>query len=290
MKFSTTSVILAAALGVSAHPSGHVHQRAHNSVQARGDFVMANKPAVAPTSTSVPVATPTPSSAAPAKDATSGSSGTGVSSYTKFCQGGNSKRATAAEIAYKGNVGSGGQYGCNMMAVQNHLVSQYEYTMVFNNAGGDAECACWNKIGPDGGINGFFNGNEALKFSLPAGGKQTIAVDSNSQVGCTCGEGSLPLTPIGQFAGTWIEGDVGNLSNGGWSGWDASSLVAAAAGMDIPGLNVCGTGAQAGTCSTIFPGGSGKNAFVAGTAAMDGLGLNCPPGGQSVIVTVGYQG
>jgi hypothetical protein len=251
---------------------------------------MANKPAVAPTSTSVPVATPTPSSAAPAKDATSGSNGTGVSSYTPFCQGGNGKRATAAEIAYKGNVGSGGQYGCNIMAVQNHLVSKYEYTMVFNNAGGDAECACWNKIGPDGGINGFFNGNEAMKFSLPAGGKQTVAVDSNSQIGCTCGEGSLPLTPIGQFAGTWIEGDVGNLSNGGWSGWDASSLVAAAAGMEIPGLNVCGTGAQAGTCSSIFPGGSGKNAFIAGTAAMDGLGLNCPPGGQSVIVTVGYQG
>lgn len=293
MKFTTSSVILAAALGVSAHPSGHVHQRAHNSLQARGGFVMANKPAVVPTSTSVAVATPTatPSAAAaPAKDATSGGNGTGVSTYTKFCQGGNSKRATAAEIAYKGNVGSGGDYGCNIMAIQNHLVSQYEYTLVFNNAGGDAQCACWNKIGPDGGINGFFNGNEAIKFSLPAGAKQAVAIDSNSQMGCTCGEGSIPLTPIGQFAGTWIEGDVGNLSNGGWSGFDASSLASVAAGMDIPGLNVCGTGPQEGICSTIFPGGTGKNAFTAGTAEMDGLGLNCPPGPQSIIVTVGYQG
>ncbi|EHK25051.1 uncharacterized protein TRIVIDRAFT_71735 [Trichoderma virens Gv29-8] len=293
MKFSTASIFLAA-LGASAHPSGHAHKRAHNSLDARGDFVIANKPAD-PSPTSTPVASPTPSPAAPpAQKAASSSSnsaagqGSGPSVYTPFCRG-NSKRATAQEIAYKGNVGGSGPYGCNLMAVKSNLLDQYQYTVVFENAGDDSTCFCWNKIGPDGGINGFFNGNEALKFDLPAGGKQVLAVDSNSQFGCACGKGGPELTPIGQFASTWVEGDVGNLSNAGWSGFDASSIVAAAAGMDIPGLKVCGTGAQANTCSTIWPGGKGDNAFVGGTEALDGLGLNIPAGKTSVIVTVNYS-
>lgn len=286
MKFSTTTIILAAALGVSAHPS-HVHKRAHNSVEARNDFVIANKPAASAPATSAAAASPT-SSVAPAASsaapASSGGQGAGPSTYTPFCSG-NSKRATAAEIAYKGNVGGSGQYGCNLMTVQSNIASKYQYTVTFTNAGEDNSCKCWNKIGPDGGINGFFNGNEALSFDLAAGAKQVLAVDANSQFGCSCGKNGPELTPIGQFAGTWVEGDVGNVSNGGWSGFDASSLVAAAANMDIPGLNVCG----AGTCSTIFEGGAGKNAFVAGTAAMDGLGLNLPAGPVAIEVTVNYS-
>ncbi|KAL6871249.1 hypothetical protein J3F83DRAFT_734752 [Trichoderma novae-zelandiae] len=283
MKFSTTSVLLAAALGVSAHPSGHAHKRAHNSVEARGDFVMANKPAEAPTTTSAaPVASPTAT-------ASSGSESSGTATVKPFC-GGNSKRATAAEIAYKGNVGAGGSYGCNIMTIDNSLVDKYQYTMVFDNAGADTTCFCWNKIGPDGGINGFFKGNQAITFDVPAGGKQAVAVDTNSQVGCACGSGGPELTPIGQFASTWVEADFGNISNGGWSGADASSLVAAAAGMTIPGLKVCGTGDAAGTCSTIFPGGKGDNAFTAGTEYLDGLGLNLAPGKTSLLVTIDYQG
>ncbi|RFU76810.1 allergen asp f 4 [Trichoderma arundinaceum] len=295
MKFSTTSILLAAALGVSAHPSGHAHKRAHNSaVEARGEFVIANKPVDAPASSAAPVASPTPTPAAPAPSAkptgSAGGQGSGPSVYTPFCSGSNSKRATAAEIAYKGNVGAGGAYGCNIMAVQSNLVDKYQYTMVFENAGGDSECFCWNKIGPDGGINGFFNGNEAMKFKLPAGGKQVVAVDSNSQVGCACGTNGPELTPIGQFASTWVEADFANLSNRGWSGADASSIVAAAAGMNIPGLQVCGTGAAAGTCSTIYPGGKGDNAFVGGTEYEDGLGLNLAPGKTSITVIVDFQG
>ncbi|PTB67595.1 hypothetical protein BBK36DRAFT_1167984 [Trichoderma citrinoviride] len=282
MKFSTTSVLLAAALGVSAHPSGHAHKRAHNSaVEARGDFVMANKPADAPTTTSAgPVATTT--AAAPA------SSSTGSATVKPFCSG-NSKRATQAEIAYKGNVGAG-TYGCNIMTIDESLIDEYQYTVLFKNAGADTTCFCWNKIGPDGGINGFFKGNQAITFDVPAGGSQPIAVDTNSQIGCACGPNGPPLTTIGQFAGTWFEGDFGNMSNGGWSGADASSLVAAAAGMTIPGLKVCGTGSTAGTCSIIYPGGKGDNAFTAGTEALDGLGLNIAPGKTSLVVTIDYQG
>ncbi|KAH6610134.1 allergen asp f 4 [Trichoderma cornu-damae] len=296
MKFSAASILLAAALGVSAHPSGHhAHKRAHNSVEARGEFVVAKKPVYAPASSAapVPVASPTPSPAAPAASSKpsspAGGQGQGPSTYTPFCSG-SSKRATAQEIAYKGNVGGSGQYGCNIMAVQSNLVDKYQYTLVFENAGDDTQCYCWNKIGPDGGINGFFNGNEAMKFSLPAGCTQVVAVDSNSQVGCACGKNGPDLTPIGQFAGTWVEADFGNLSNGGWSGGDASCIVAAAANMAIPGMKVCGTGAASGTCSTIWPGGKGDNAFVGGTEALDGLGLNLAPGKTSMHVTVNFQG
>ncbi|KAL7912693.1 hypothetical protein GGI35DRAFT_259544 [Trichoderma velutinum] len=299
MKFSTASIFLAA-LGASAHPSGHAHKRAHNSLEARGDFVIANKPA---DPSPPPVASPTPSPAAPkpspsapaappppAKTPSSAAGqGSGPSTYTPFC-GGNSKRATAAEIAYKGNVGGSGPYGCNLMPVKSNLLDQYQYTVVFNNAGDDSSCKCWNKIGADGQIDGFFNGHEALTFDLPAGGQQVLAVDSNSQFGCACGKGGPELTNIGQFASTWVEGDVGNLSNGGWSGFDASSIVAAANHLDIPGLKVCGTADYADVCSTIWPGGKGDNAFVGGTEALDGLGLNIKPGKTSVIVTVNFSG
>ncbi|KAL7937377.1 hypothetical protein V8C35DRAFT_292360 [Trichoderma chlorosporum] len=299
MKFSTASIFLAA-LGVSAHPSGHAHKRAHNSVEARGDFVIANKPA--DPSSAAPVAAPTPSpvsppaappagSSAPASPASPAGQGVGPSVYTDFCVG-NAKRATQAEIAYKGDVGSNGHYGCNLMTVKSNLLEQYQYTVVFNNAGPASTIFCWLKIGPDGGINGFFKGNEALSFDLPAGGQQVLAVDSNTQFGCAAGPlGAGPeLTNIGQFGSTWLEGDVGNLSNKGWSGFDVSSIVSAAAGLTIPGLKVCGTEQYADQCSTIWPGGKGDNAFVGGTEALNGLGLNIAAGKTSVIVTVNFSG
>lgn len=304
MKFASASVLLAAALGVSAHPSGHAHKRAHN-VEARGEFVIANKPVQAPTTTSAPIVVPTPtptpskaapapakpSSASPSPSSSASSGGQGASVYTPFCANSNSKRATAEEIAYAGNVGSAGDYGCNIMTIQNHLIDQYDYTIQILNAGNVANTVvCWNKIGADHQIDGFFNGHQALEFTVAPGETQTIAVDSNSQIGCSFGPNGPELSPIGQFCGTWIEADFGNLSNGGWSGADASSIVAAANKMPIPGLQLCGTGAYASKCSTIFEGGKGENAFVGGTEALDGLGLNLIPGPQSLKAVINYQG
>lgn len=297
MKFSSTTLLLAAALGVAAHPSGHAHKHIHRSaVDKRTDFFVAKKPAppapvkavVAPSSVVVPAPTTPTAQATPQASSPSGSgSGTGASVYTPFCGGKTSKRATAAQIGYKGNVGTAGNYGCNMMLIQSSIANQYDYTTTFTNAGSeDQKCACWNKIGPDNGINGFFKGNQALNFDLPAGGSQVVAADANTQGGCSCGAGELSLTNFGQFAGTWVEFDFGNESNGGWSGADASCLVAAKYGLTIPGLNVCGSG----TCSTILPGGTGTNAYLAGMEDADGVGLNLPAGKTSLQVTVAYQG
>lgn len=305
MKVSAATILITAALGVSAIPSGHGHgHHIHRSVERRGNFVMANKPKIPepkpepkteaepePTTTEAPKETKAAPSKPAATSSSSSDSGSGSGGYAKpFC-GGNSKRliqrATDAEISYKGNVGVQGKYGCNLMVVDNDVADKYKYTTTFKNAAGDDQkCVCFLKIGPDNGINGFFNGNQALDFDLPAGGEKVVAADENTQGGCACGSGKVPLTTDGQFASTWVEFDFGNESNDYWSGADASCLVSAAHGLDIPGLNVCGHG----NCSTIYPGGTGKNAFLGGMEALDGLGLNLPAGEARLEVTVGYTG
>ncbi|KAK7398197.1 hypothetical protein QQX98_012436 [Neonectria punicea] len=282
MKVSASVIILGAALGVSAHPSGHAHMNAH---KARGDFVVANKPTTTVTQyvTQAAVATESTAAAAtatPSSDDEDDSTGT----YVDFCSGSTEKRATAEEIAYEGNTGTSDNYGCNMMTVSKSIASQYKYTATFNNAvSEDQSCVCFNKIGPDGGINGFWKGNQAISFTLPADGSKVVAFEDNSQGGCVCGVGEVPLTSIGQFAGTWLEFDFGNESNDKWSGADASCLVAAANGLDIPALKVCGSG----TCSTIETGGTGENAYLGGMEAEDGVGLNLPAGKVRLTLTVG---
>lgn len=284
MKTSSTIVLLAAALGVAAHPSAHAH--AH----ARRGFVVANKPVtvvetVYAQPTAEAAAAPTTNESAPKKTpkkskSKSKSSGT----YKEFCGGKVSKRATTEQIAYKGNTGVEGDFGCNMMEVDAGISEKYKYLISFSNAKSvDQKCVCFNKIGPKGLIDGFWSGNEAVSFDLPGDGEAHIAVDVNSQGGCSCGVGSVPLTSIGQFSGTWLEFDMANESNGGWSGADASCLVSSDAGDDIPALKVC----DQGTCSTIYAGGKGVNAYTAGTHDLDGVGLNLAPGKVRLAVTVG---
>jgi hypothetical protein len=172
------------------------------------------------------------------------------------------------------------------MTVDNSLSSQYQYTAVFTNGGADTyQVTCFNKIGPMGLINGFF-GFSATTFNLAVGQSQTVAFDSNSQGACAFHPGGLPKTVYGEWAGTWVEFDFGNESNNGWSGADCSSLVAQNAGLDVPGCKVC----SSGTCSTIYPGGNGVNAYTAGMEALDGIGLNLGPGKASLQVTVGFSG
>ncbi|KAJ6787449.1 hypothetical protein PWT90_10008 [Aphanocladium album] len=211
--------------------------------------------------------------------------------YIPFCADTTQqKRASKEDIAYKGNVGST-RYGCNIMLIPDSIGSQYEYTMRFENQGPhEQDCKCWNKIGPTGEIDGFFAGHEAVNFTLaPAGGTggtQMVAFDDNSQVGCACHAGTLPLTAENrQFASTWVEGDFGNQQNRGWSGYDASCLVSASEGMDIPGLRVCGCN----SCSTIPPGGkTGTRAYLHGMEDVDGAGPSCPPGPVALTVQVDF--
>ncbi|KAK0385697.1 hypothetical protein NLU13_6874 [Sarocladium strictum] len=310
MKFTTSTVLFAAALGASAHPSGHAHKHAHRSLEARADFVMNLKPVpVAPVAPVAPAAPTTTTTQQPAPAATSQTAAApqnakpsstgpppskGSGAAKPFC-GGQSyaksyskKRATVADIFYKGNIGAPNAYGCNLMLVDEDVAEQYDHITTFTNADTKTQqCACFNKIGPVGGqVNGFFNGNEALKFTVAPGEKKYLAADVNTQGGCSCGPGEVALTTWGEFADTWLEFDFASDINKGWSGADASCLVAAAEKMNIQGMNVCGHG----TCSTINPGGTGTNAYLGGMEAEDGVGLNIPPGPVRLSVTLAYNG
>ncbi|KAH6989330.1 hypothetical protein BKA56DRAFT_252704 [Ilyonectria sp. MPI-CAGE-AT-0026] len=285
MKVSSSVIILGAALGVSAHPSGHAHQNVHK----RGNFVVANKPTTTVieyvTAAAVAAEAVSTTAAAAAVSSTAASDDSSSSEYVEFCSGSTAKRATLAEIAYKGNTGTEDDYGCNMMTVKESIASLYKYTATFNNdVAKDQACVCFNKIGEDGGINGFWSGNEAISFTLPASGTKVVAFEANSQGGCACSVGTaVELTDAGQFASTWLEFDFGNTSNDDWSGADASCLVSAANSKYIPALKVCGSG----TCSTIYSGGKGENAYLGGMEAEDGVGLNLAAGKVRLTLTVG---
>lgn len=310
MKFSSSAVLLAAALGASAHPSGHAHQRAH----AKRDFIVANNPvtvyethvvtAAAAPATAVPEA-PAPvepkkeEEAVPKSYAASGpsnpelpklnkgkkhSSGSG---FKPFCGGKKAKRATLEDIASTGNTGVEGSYGCNMMTVDSDVADKYTYTTTFkNDHSEDKQCSCWNKIGPLGKIDGFFAKNIPLHFTVSGKSSQVVAFDEDSQGGCACASKEVPTTAMGLVAGTWLEFDFGSERNGGWSGADASCLVSAKENLDIPGLRVCGHN----TCSTINPGGTGENAYLGGMEAEDGIGLNINDKKVRLTVDIDYSG
>ncbi|ERS95163.1 allergen Asp f 4 [Sporothrix schenckii 1099-18] len=335
-----TNALLLAAIGVSAHPSGHahLHRAVHEQHQAEkrdvlvtatidgkvvswtqggSPFKAAHKPTDAaavvntPTTTSTPAAAATPStkasssakaaaspsaaaspasSAAPSSsDSSSGASGSGISTYEAFGSCASSKarktkkRATEANIAYAGNTGCNG-YGSNVKLVQSSIADKYTYIVkAVNSASSTMQCQVWNKIGPDGGVNGFFINNQALTFTIPAGASQHVVFDANSQGGMCCQEGSVSLTDAGEFLCPWLEFDFGDAANQGWSGFDASALVAGSAKAPFGALNVCT--ADGATCSTLFAGGGGTNAYLPGDEKLDGIGGNLAPGAVSLIAT-----
>ncbi|KAH8841990.1 hypothetical protein MCOR27_004824 [Pyricularia oryzae] len=252
----------------------------------------------APVPTATPSASPPPPPASPASPpaqnspppSSSGSgSGTGVTSYTPFCNGQPtvSKRATVANIAYVGNTGTASNWGCNILLVADaQTADQYKYTMKITNQSKDKQiCTCFNKIGPTGLIDGFFH--QGPTWTMEGQGTQYVAFDDNSQGGCVCNAGdTLRKTPMGQFAGTWIESDFGSSINKGWSGADISAIVPDNYKMQVDGAKVC----FAGTCSTVWPGGKHDNAYVGGLEDADGIGLNIPPGKCQLDVQVAFSG
>ncbi|GAO17366.1 hypothetical protein UVI_02038860 [Ustilaginoidea virens] len=286
MKVSSTTLVLATALGVAAHPSGHAHRNLHRSMEKRTDYVMAKKPADVQVNANLDVSLgsaqpPAASSAGQSQSTTPDSPVSGVAK--KFCTGSN-KRATAAQIAYKGNVGTTLEHGCNLMMVDNAAL--YDYTATFENKSGkDQTCVVFLKIGPTGLINGFQKGNEIITFKLPANSKKVLAAEANSQGGAACSPGDAVKTnQYGQWGATWLEFDFANESNGGHSGADASCLVPASAGLPIQAMTVCGGDKP---CSVINNGGTGTNAYLQNMEAFDGVGLNFNPGPVALNVTIG---
>jgi len=297
-------LILAGVLGASAHPSGHAHlHRAAHEKRTPSVFVKnihhpaaaSAKSSAAPAATSVAAAA-LPSS--PAVAAASAPKGEDASTnYVPFCSEGGApsaaskeKRVTYKQIMYVGNLGmsNGCPWNSNIMEVPAGAADKYDYIQKFTNVASEPyEVRCANKMGADSLLTGMFDvpSQKQLVFTLAPGESRHVAAEPNTQLACAFGPGSVEKTKYGQFAGNWVEADFGNASNNGWSGADCSSLVAQADGKSVPGCRVCGHG----TCSTIWPGGKGENAYTIGMEALDGIGLNLPAGKVWLDVEVGFQ-
>ncbi|KAK0730921.1 hypothetical protein B0H67DRAFT_476067 [Lasiosphaeris hirsuta] len=298
----THVLLLAGALGVTAHPSGHAHN--HRAAHEKRDvptFVKnVHKPVAAPAPSAAPsaAAAPAPAAAAPAPASSAAapkSSAESSSAYVPFCSetgGKKVKRATLDQIMYTGNIGMTNNcpWASNIMVVPNNIAHLYKYVQTYTNVASEKyQVLCGNKMGAEPGqLTGMFSkvpNQELVTFDLAPGETKTVVMEGNTQGICAFAPGTVPTTTYGQYAGVWVEVDFENSSNAGWSGADCSSLVAQAYDMDVPGCSVCGSG----VCSKISPGGHADNAYTKGMEALDGIGLNLPAGDVVLEVKVGYS-
>lgn len=122
---------------------------------------------------------------------------------------------------YIGNVGA--PYGSNIIKVSDAKADSFQYTNNFKNTGSSpVNVIVWNKSGPDGQANSGQFSAPALSFELAPGASQYVAFDKNSQVAFCNFSGKK--TSYGANDCTFGEADFGNESNGGWSGYDVSSI------------------------------------------------------------------
>lgn len=295
----------------TARLHGHERRHAHHDKRAVGDMVYATINGVlqswvnewsghaattTPTSTSeeaTPVAT-TPTSviasvsAVPtpdASDSSSSSSEPSVDWYShpsngQYTREGFGKKTSASggggTIFYKGNVGD--PWGSNIIEVSAQKASQYKHVVEFK--GNNVEpwtVVFWNKIGPDGKLDGWY-GNSALKFTLEPGETRYVAFDDDTQGGWAAAKGEdVPKDQFGGYCTTWGEFDFSSSANNGWSGWDVSAIQAQSAKQEVQGMKICTHDGQ--KCSTITRNAANViNAYTEALKAVNGIGGNSQTG------------
>lgn len=131
---------------------------------------------------------------------------------------------------YIGNVGI--PYGSNMAKVPESEIDNCKYSIKFINDGGNAmSIILWNKSGKDGRPLSGMALAPNLKFPLGIGESQAVCFDENSQVAFARDCERNPLK--GNIPDcTWGEADFGNISNGGHSGYDVSSIPNSAGNVE----------------------------------------------------------
>jgi hypothetical protein len=310
MQIKNTLALLTALTAGSAVARTHGHARRHQHLKERalGDEVTATidgqvvhwlnnyaGPTGAPADplAAVPTApaSTAPSPVAPAPSAVSAAAPAVSSSVSNLATGfGKSVASTGSGIFKCGNTGE--PYGSTIIQIKEQDVPNYKYTIKLDGSKitEDYKVGAWNKCGPTGALDGFFQQTLPLEFDLPAGQTAYIAIDDDVQGGLVANPGSIPRTSYGAIAGIWVEFDFGNSDNGGYSGFDASCIVAQNAGIasQLQGLSVCLADGQ--QCSSI---GNGcnviNNAYDAALAAVGGVGGNVAPGPVSLVATLGWN-
>jgi hypothetical protein len=194
---------------------------------------------------------------------------------------------TGSGVAYKGNVGN--PYGSNIMEVSATSAKEHQYVVQFNGPrNGQWTVVVWNKIGPDGMLDGWF-GNACKEFSIYHGQSLYLAFEENSQGGWAASPGpNIPVDANGGYASTWGEFDFGSSVNSGWSGFDVSAIAAQHAGQQVQGMKICDT--ITGICSTITGNASFvQNAYIYDNRNIDGIGGNLPPGPVKLGVDLDFD-
>ncbi|KAJ5933440.1 hypothetical protein N7454_005769 [Penicillium verhagenii] len=254
---------------------------------------------VAPTTTAQPTTTSTSAVATSAvattaSSSSSSSSGTwsdtpsdGTYSRSGFGDSTASKSTGSLDWDYVGNVGS--PWGSNIIQVAESSASQYKHVLRFEGSNTDDwTVVFWNTYGPNGEMDGFWSPNKALEFTLAPGEIAYVAIDDNSQGGWSAGQGSVPVSLIGEWAGTWGEFDMSSEKNDGFSGWDVSSIIAQLAGFDVQGMRICNH--LGASCSSIATGlASLLNAYTSADQGNPSLAVSQSSGAVRLIVQLDWS-
>ena len=165
-------------------------------------------------------------------------------------------------------------------------VDGYTYTNTFQNTGSSSmDIIIWNKAGnpslpaPGNGANAGQSNPPNLGFTLPAGASQIVAFDANSQVAWSqdCSRNSDDGAPDC----TWGEGDFGNASNEGWSGYDVS-LIQNSAGNNLA-MSITSSAQNAGQASS-----NTENDWTSADQSNQGAGGSIPPTANPVRLLTTY--
>jgi hypothetical protein len=186
-----------------------------------------------------------------------------------------------------GNIGR--PYGSNIVEVSSSDVSQYKYVAKFGPSTDGWKVVIWNKAGPDGRIDGWYN-NACHTFTLTAGEVRYIAFASNSQGGWTAANTTvIPADQYGGYASTWGEFDFGSTPNNDWSGFDVSAIQAQNANLEVQGMKICSLHNEY-LCSYVTRGATVvHNAYASSEADAGGIGGNLPPGPVRLVVNIDYD-
>ena len=305
MHFSYTALLLAAlslecALAQPAHLRHvHKHRRAVGDVVTAtingkevhwvneyggpgGDkpaptTTQAQSPTTAAVSTAENTSTSTSatSSSSPSTPASHDESPSSSSGGSKASFGGISEpKDNGNKDEYIGNVGI--PYGSNMLKLESpEDAKKYKYSNTFTNPTGEKiSVIVWNKSGKDGRPQSGMSLPPHLTFDLGPSESVAVAFDENSQVSFAqdCErdplKGNVPNC-------TWGEVDFGDLRNGGWSGYDRSSIPNSAGNTGL--LTISCEGAKTSSKES--------NSFT--SAAQTNAGGSLAPGPAHFFTTMG---
>ena len=204
----------------------------------------------------------------------SASSAVSTSSGSKSFGGISSPKDNGNKDEYIGNVGI--PYGSNMILLDSaDQAKAYKYSNTFTNPTSEKiSVIVWNKSGKDGQPQSGMSLPPTLSFSLDPNESKAVAFDENSQVAFAqdCArdpmKGNLPNC-------TWGEADFGDLRNGGWSGYDRSSIPNSAGNTGL--LTISCEGAKTSS--------KGSNSFT--SAAQTNAGGSLAPGPAHFSTSMG---